>query len=35
MTTQYLRFDARASTVVEAFARMCDYSVLSVFPARP
>ena len=35
MTTQYLRFDSRASTVVEAYARACDYSRLSVFPARP
>jgi hypothetical protein len=35
MSTHYLRFDQRASTVVEAYARACDYSRLSVFPGRP
>lgn len=35
MTSLYLQFDRRASSVVEARVRAHDYAALSVFPARP
>ncbi len=33
-TLQTLRFDRRVAAVVEACARACEYSRLSVFPGR-
>jgi hypothetical protein len=33
--TSLLKFDRRASSVVEARARAHDYAALSVFPGRP